>query len=354
VAGGSIRKLTIRGCLCALTWLVVVGWPPGADQPIACQAAPPADPAGRSGGAPNRSTLDQRRHLLDSLPLDRLTAEARQRILSVTQSPTIYRRLPAQAIDCEREMFLLLTRNPEVLVGIWDLMGITKVKTNRVGPYQLDAEDGIGTRCRVDLVYGDPELHIYVADGTYDGRLVAKPVRGRAVFVLRSSYARASDAGTTVTGSLDCFIQFDSLGADLVARTLSPLIGRSADHNFIETARFIAQISGAAERNPAALIELAGRIPQVSPTRRRHLVDVITTISRRHADRLQAAGSPSSQTDHRSMAGDRPVSNQVADRRDVRRAGSAAAPDDPRAGVQPLANVAGVEPLAPGHWVPGR
>ena len=78
-------------------------------------------------------------------------------------------------------------------------------------------------------------MHIFVAEGSYDGVLVAKPVRGKAVFILHSSYARSSSGGTTVTGSLDCFIQFEGLGADLIARTLSGLIGRSADNNFSET-----------------------------------------------------------------------------------------------------------------------
>jgi hypothetical protein len=224
----------------------------------------------------------QRQQVVANLPMDRLTTSAQQRILAIAHSPTIYRRLPTQAIPCDRDMFLLLTRNPEILVGMWDLMGITKVKCRRTGPYQLEAEDGTGTQCRVDLVYGDPNTHIFVTDGSYDGALVAKPVRGRAVFILNSSYAKSAQGDTTVTGSLDCFIQFDSLGADLLARTLSGLIGRSADNNFLETARFIAQVSQAAEKNPVALMDVAQRIPQVSPPTKKTFIDVIATVARRH------------------------------------------------------------------------
>ena len=36
-------------------------------------------------------------------------------------------------------MFTFLSRNAEVLVGIWELMGITSVKTRRTGPYQFEA-----------------------------------------------------------------------------------------------------------------------------------------------------------------------------------------------------------------------
>ena len=101
--------------------------------------------------------------------------------------------------------------------------------------------------------------------------------------MLRSRYAKNASGGTTVTGTLDCFVQFDSLGADLIARTLSGIIGRSADHNYVETARFIAQISATARKNPASLIDVAERLPQVSAPTKKQFVDVIATLARREA-----------------------------------------------------------------------
>ncbi|WP_146527716.1 hypothetical protein [Novipirellula artificiosorum] len=243
---------------------------------------------GRIGGAGDQddaqtgtASLERRRQVIASLPMNRLTPAAQQRIMGIANSPTIYRQLPTQAITCERDLFLFITRNPEILVGMWDVMGVTQVTTTRTGPYQLDASDGSGTTCRVDLVYGDPHLHIFVADGSYDGKMVARPINGSGVFVFRSSYAKSARDETTVTGTLDCFVQFDSLGADLVARTLSGFIGRSADANFIETARFVSQISEASKRNPHSMINLAERLPQVSATTRKQFVDLITAVNRR-------------------------------------------------------------------------
>ncbi len=279
VAGGSIRKIVKRGCLCALAMLLLPGVTPSA------YAEPPTNK--KSGGLRSLTkgfggSYAQRQKVIGDLPMNRLTRKAQQEILSIANSPTIYRRLPTQAISCDRDMFLLLTRQPEILVGIWDLMGITKVTSRRTGPYQLEAEDGTGTKCIVDLVYGDAETHIFVAHGSYDGKLVTNPVKGQAVFILHSRYAKSASGGTTVTGSLDCFIQLDHLGADLIARTFSGLIGRSADNNFTETARFISQVSQAAEKNPPALIDVARRIPQVDANTRQRFVDVISTVARRH------------------------------------------------------------------------
>lgn len=283
VALGSIQEIARMGCLCAFAALFLASAKPLAADPPSGTSKIRSLTKGFGG------SYAQRKQVIAGLPLDRLTQKAQRQILSIANSPTIYRRLPTQAIDCDQDMFLLLTRNPEILVGIWDLMGITKVTCDRSGPYQLEASDGTGTKCVIDLVYGDKNMHIFVADGSYDGKLVAKPIRGRAVFVMRSSYATSADGGTTVTGNLDCFIQLDSLGADLIARTLSGLIGRSADNNFTETARFISQVSQAAEKNPAALVDVAQRIPQVTMPTRNRFVNVITTVARRHEMNVRTA-----------------------------------------------------------------
>jgi hypothetical protein len=204
-------------------------------------------------------------------------------VLGVVQSPTLFRRLPTQTIDCDPQMFVFLVRHPEVLVGIWDVMGVTEVQAQRIAPYQLKADDRVGTECVLDLVYGDAKTHLFVAGGTYSGRLSALPISGSGVFVLHSRYTRLPDGQMRVTGTLDCFIQLDNLGADLLARTLSGVIGRTADNNFRETASFIAQVSGASARNPQGVQALAGRLPQVDPAIRSAFAEHAEAVSQRAA-----------------------------------------------------------------------
>lgn len=235
----------------------------------------------RSRGFFQSSASKQRREAVDSLPLDRLTASAQKRILRVVESPTLYRKLPTQSIPCDRDMFLFLARNPEVLVGMWDLMGVTDVDIRRTSRYKLEADDGSGTTCTVDLVYGDSETHVFVANGSYDGRFAARPIRGAGVFVLHSRYERDPAGGTTVTGVLDCFIKLDGFGADLVARTLGGLIGSSADNNFVETARFISQVSLASENDPSKMVEIARQLPQVQLAIKKQFAGTIVTVAKR-------------------------------------------------------------------------
>ena len=163
---------------------------------------------------------------------------------------------------------------------MWDLMGITNVQIRRTGPYTLDAEDGSGTHCQIDLVYGDDSTHLFVAQGLYDGKLVARPVRGRGVFVVHSESGVDRNSGDPVTiGTLDCFLQLDNLGADLLVRTFGGLIGRSADHNFRETARFIEQVSAASTSSPAAMLDVARRVPQTDSLVRQRFASEIRRMA---------------------------------------------------------------------------
>ena len=293
VVGGSLTPIAKLGCWCALLVTTLDVVQAVADEPRLRQTSQNQTKhhqptAGQSQNDNGSSSAALRDAALKRLPMQRLTRSAQKRILEIAQRPTIYRQLPAQAIDCDQDMFLFLTRNPEVLVGMWDLMGITNVQCKRTGPYQLDASDGSGTTCQIDLVYGDPTTHVYIANGSYDGKLVARPIRGSGVFVVTSGYNKAVDGGTQVTGTIDCFLQLDSLGADLIARTFSSLIGRSADKNFIETARFMTQVSKASQRNPTAMLDVADRIPQVSNRKRQEFASIIQETAIRARDRVAA------------------------------------------------------------------
>lgn len=230
----------------------------------------------------------ERESALSALPLDRLTPTARKRVEQIISHPTMFRRLPTQGMDCDRDMFLFLVRYPEVLVGIWDVMDITQVQMRRTGPYNLVASDGQGTTCEIELIYGDSKTHLYIARGKYEGSMVAKPITGSGVFALHSSYARSSSDRETIGGQMDVFLELDSLGADLVVRTLGPLIGKSADHNFTETAKFISQISQASEVNPEGVKKLGQQLPQVSDPVRTRFIDTAIAVGIRHGNPIDS------------------------------------------------------------------
>jgi hypothetical protein len=223
----------------------------------------------------DRDTYDQ---AIQAIPFDRLTDEAQARIWRIVSQASIYRRLPVTRLQSDPDMYLFLVRHPEVIVNMWDLMGVTKVNVRRTGEFTFDANDGAGTTGVGELIYGDKETHVVLGEGMYEGAVLKRKVHGRCLVLLKSGYSQDASAKTQITHRLDMFVQLDNIGAELVAKTLQPLVGKSADHNFIETSRFLGQISQAAETRPSGMQQLSGRLTKVEPTVREKFASLSADI----------------------------------------------------------------------------
>lgn len=236
------------------------------------------------------AALDEqsRNEAINSIPFDQLTEATQAKLWGVVSQPSIYRQLPVTVIESDPDMHVFLVRYPEVIINMWQLMGVTKVQIQRTGDYTFQASDGAGTVCDVQLVYGDQNTHVYYAEGSYEGALLRKLIRGSCVMVLKSDYRRTEDQDVFVTDRLDMFVQLDNVGAEILAKTLHPLVGKSADHNFTESTRFLSQVSQAAETRAAGLQHLAGRLSNIGEPVRDRFVQIATEVNHRAA--LRDAG----------------------------------------------------------------
>lgn len=218
---------------------------------------------------------------IQAVPFQHLSPATAQALQEVLDNPSFYRRMPTQTIQCDPELFSFVVRKPEVMVNTWDLMGITKVTAKRTGPYTFLANDGVGTNCKCDLVYGADNIHIYYGAGDYDGSMTARTIKGRAVCILRSDSQPfpQGHSGHVVRGTMDVFLKLDNLGADLLTRTFGPLVAKTADHNFVETAQFVAQLSQVCVNNPPAALSLAAQLNNVDEPVRKEFASIATRIA---------------------------------------------------------------------------
>ncbi len=134
-----------------------------------------------------QSTDEFKRDAFNRIPLQAMTPEAQTKIKGVVQGATYFRRMPQRSIECDQELFKQFVRYPEILVGIWDAMGATKVQVDRTAPFVFQADDGAGTKCNVELLYGNDSVHVYYSTGDYTGKLVPKKIDGRSVCVVHSA-----------------------------------------------------------------------------------------------------------------------------------------------------------------------
>lgn len=258
----------------ASAWIVgciAAGW--SASTP-STHAAMPNPPKATSSRAAKEDAVA-------GIPFDKLKADVRAKLSGVVEKPSIYRRLPSKTINCDPDMYLFLVRYPEVVVNIWELMGITNVKLKRVGEYTFECSDGAGTVGTVELVYGTQNLHVLYCEATYEGSLSVRKLNGRGVMVLKAEYKKDEQDRSHVENHLDVFIQIDQAGAELIAKTLQPLVGKAADINFHESATFVSRVSQAAETNSPGVQRLAAKLKNCTPEVRAQFADVAAQVGDR-------------------------------------------------------------------------
>lgn len=301
------RRITLSHC--GLTGLLVV-----AGSCMLVLGQPAQQPDGTSSRA---AEADARARI----PYQQLTPEAQAKLLAVMDRASLFRRLPAQMIDCDQDMFVFLARYPEVLVNIWEVMGITNVHTERKAPYVVHGSDGSGTQCQIELIYGTDQIHIYHGTGTYRGSMFQREVRGQCVCVLHSPPTLDQFGDPVLAGNMDVFLKVENLGADLLTRTLAPLVSRTADQNFVESSQFISELSRASLRSPDAVHRMASQLDKVDPEVRHGFQQTIDRAAargklyREQTDAMYGpAGEPGQDVDSRANGGATAWNNGPANR----------------------------------------
>jgi hypothetical protein len=267
------------------------------------QAAPSVCAAKYVKPPQGSSSREARDEAMRAIPYTQLDRNSRIKVGAVLANTTIFRRLPVETIECDPTLFVFLIEHPDVVVNMWEALGVSEVELLRAGDSVFDASDKAGTRGRIEYLYHGPQLHLVYADGTYTGSLFARPVRGRCVLLLRSSYSKTSDGRPIVRCNIDAFLHLENIGASVLAKTFQPLVTTSADHNFRETTAFLASVHRAAESNYSGMQRLTEKLTNVDDEHRRELADITTQLAVRAAlaeTKPPTAGSSRSSTATRS------------------------------------------------------
>lgn len=248
-----------------------------------------ASSAGEEQHTTGSSAKSLRKQTVSSLPLAELTPQTREKINSVVTKPSVYRRLPVTSISADPDHFRFLVRYPEVVVNIWQLMGVTKMETKRTGPYSISSDDGAGTTSSIELIYGTENLHIFYGTGTYEGPILKRKLNGRCVLVLRSENQTGRDGEATQTSQLDVFLKIDNATAGLIAKTIQPIVGSTADHNFVESLKFIQRLNETTQKNGPGVEQMSHRL-DVEPGVREKYAAVIDKVFQRAINASTPAG----------------------------------------------------------------
>lgn len=227
-------------------------------------------------GTSSREAKDQ---ALREIPWRYLAAPDARVARYVTRKASLFRRSPTHVFDCDPRVFNFLAQHPEVVVNVWNLMGVSNLSLEKTTDLNYRAADQAGTQGALRIAYEhyEPDCNnkvVVLANGSYQAGPMPDPIRAQCVLILRSASRRETNGRTYVTARLDSFVRFEKVGADIVAKTLKPLLMKSADHNFTETMKFVSTFSRTAEQRPEGLVSLSQKLDRVDEQTRVELVDL--------------------------------------------------------------------------------
>ncbi len=114
---------------------------------------------------------------------------------------------------------------------------------------------------------------------------------------------RETNGRCYVTSRLDCFLTIEPCGAELLTKTVSPLLGKTADNNFIQTVAFVGSLSHTAEVNERGVLRLATQLTRVQPEVRARFADLAAGLAKKSA--MAAAAESSAEGEIASQPSER-------------------------------------------------
>ncbi|WP_145249249.1 hypothetical protein [Aeoliella mucimassa] len=234
---------------------------------ITTKASAETDPMAATG---SREAQDEATR---SIPWKYLANNEQRMVQYVVRNNSIYRRMPTRVIDCDPKVFNYLGQNPQVVTELWKMMGVCNLTLEKVSDDTYRATDDNGTsgvlKVLSDRWNDDAQNSILLyCEGTYKGAPLPGEITARSVLLLRSGSVVETNGRPYVTARLDSWVLIDRLGVELVAKTIQPLLTKTADHNFTETMKFVGTFSKTAENNPAGMVNLSRKLEAIDePTR---------------------------------------------------------------------------------------
>jgi hypothetical protein len=255
---------------------------------LACwQASPAAAETQTSRANPFQASTStsSRQDALHAIPIDKLDAAARAKVQTVLANVSVFRRLPVRVIDCDPDLYLFLVRHPDVVVNIWEVLNLSQLQLQQVGPNKYRVVEKEGTTATVELIYAGHDTHLAYVEGTYTGPLLSKPVAGRSLLVLKSGYVHETNDRYYITNRLDAFVNIDPGGIELITKAMQPVLGKIADTNFTQSVGFVGSLSKTAEVNSSGVQRLADKLTRVQPEFRQQFANLAVSVGQKSAGR---------------------------------------------------------------------
>lgn len=133
-------------------------------------------------------------------------------------------------------------------------------------------------------------MHLFYGTGSYEGPVFRRKLTGRCVIVVRTEAQPDPAGGFALTNQLDVFLRVDNATAALVTKTIQPIVGNTADHNFTESLKFIERLNTTTRNNGPGVKAMGDRLALDDQTQQSFRQIVDTVFERAYRLGLQVPG----------------------------------------------------------------
>ena len=224
------------------------------------------------------SSAATRRKAIASLPLEKLSQNDRKRVERILKSIDLYRALPKLEFEVEPSVYRYFAQNPDVAVGIWRVMRISKFDVRRTGPDTFSAKSGDGTEGKLEFLYRSDRESLVLCHGLYKSPFLPKTIRAEALFHFKTEHAQRDDGTPVARHAGTMFVAFPSQTVGTVARIVSPVSNLIMDRNFREISLFVHMMSLAMQKQPSWVKHLADSLDGVPDAQKNELLKLTAQV----------------------------------------------------------------------------
>lgn len=281
-----LQKFLGRGSARSIGWCLSVGF--GLSF-LALQSLSAANPAKTSAEKPRledklktlskgSSSEESQRRALAELPLDQLTPTHRALAQEVLTNLSLFRELPTLAVETDPAVHKFFLDCPEMAVGIWRAMKISKFHLTPQQPGIYTATDNEGTEGRVEVLYRDRHQMLVWCDGVAESPLLPMSIKARSLLHLQMDFIKTKEDVIWSRNRLRMFVAFPSDAIETAAKVVSPLGNLIIDRNLREVCLFVAMMSTAMVHQPGWVEYIARNASEVSKERQNELIELTAEV----------------------------------------------------------------------------
>lgn len=223
---------------------------------------------------PGNSERSHREQALQALKTVELTSSGRQTANEITNQMSLYRRLPECRFEIEPETYDYFIGNPDVVVSLWQTMGISAINVRQISQYHYQMNNSDGTASDLYFIRRSNDSNIVYCDGQFKSPFLKAPISAKGLFCLYHKYEKQADGTTFVRHHADVFVSFPNVAVETAAKLIAPVSNYIADRNFQEISLFMHTMSLTMARQPTWVQEQAARLRGVRPDQAQQLMEV--------------------------------------------------------------------------------